>query len=263
MSGARGLLACGVVLGAISIPRPAIAEPPWVDRHVTLPERDWAFDVGLGVAHDSAQPSSPTGPGLNVEGAVAPLDGFEVGVRTGIRMGTDARMTRADDYGRLFDRQTFGTNNDTVANPEIRARGAVLRGAAAEIALEGRIFVPIEGGSEFGVMLGIPVLFHIAHLARIDAGVYAPVTYTAQLDMYFSVPVDLWVQATDRLWLGPMSGFVFRSVNNEVSVPLGFGGGYQILPAVDLKAQLLFPAVNETHGGESFGVGVGVQVRIE
>ena len=80
----------------------------------------------------------------------------------------------------------------------------------------------------------------------------------------FNAPFDLWFQATGRLWLGPMSGFVFHSETIDGrDVPLGFGLGYQILRTLDLKTQLLFPAITDDYGLQSFGFGVGIQVRIE
>jgi hypothetical protein len=241
----------------------ARAAPPWVDRNLTLPSGDWAFDFGLGVGHVDAPPDSPTGVGINLEAAVAPIRGLELGFRTGLRMGDDARDTHADEYGRLFDRQTFDTGNGTFANPEVRVTGSVLRGPIVELGLEGRVFLPVNTGTDFGVMFGVPLLFHLGSRARIDTGVYVPVLFTTPVDTYFSAPIDVWFQVTPRLWLGPESGIVFHSVNNHVSVPLGFGLGYQITHALDLKTQILFPAINDNQGAQSFGLGVGIQVRVD
>jgi hypothetical protein len=241
----------------------ASAEPPWVDRHITLPEHDWAFDFGLGIAHDYDRPHDITGPGLNIEGAVSPVDRLEIGLRTGIRIGDDGRATRADQYGRLFDRQTFDTGTDIAANPEFRIRGALVRTRVVELALEGRASLPFEPATRFGAMFGMPVLFHFGDRVRMDIGVYVPLIFDTPIYPVVSAPIDLWIQATPRLWLGPMSGVVFHSANNQVDVPLGFGLGYQFTRTFDLKTQVLFPAINETHGAESFGLGAGIQVRIE
>jgi hypothetical protein len=241
----------------------AAAAPPWVERHLTLPQGDWAFDFGLGVAHAYAPPVSPTGTGINLEGAVSPVHGLELGFRTGARLGDDARATHADDYGRLFDRQTFDTSNAAFANPEVRVTGSVVRSSIVELGLEGRAFLPVNAGAQFGAMFGVPLLFHFGDAARLDTGVYVPVVFSTPVDTYFSAPIDLWFQPTPRLWLGPMSGFLFHSVNNHVSVPLGFGLGYQFTHALDLKTQILFPSINDDRGTQSFGVGVGLQVRVE
>jgi hypothetical protein len=241
----------------------ADAAPPWVDRHITLPEHDWAFDFGLGVAHDYAPPLSPTGVGVNIEGAVSPVSGLELGFRTGLRLGDDARVTHADEYGRLFDRQTFDTSGAAIANPELRVRGAVVRSEIVELALEGRAALPVNAGAHFGAEFGVPVFFHLGHSARIDTGVYVPVVFDTPIATDFSAPIDFWFQPTPRLWLGPMSGIVFHTVNNHVNVPLGFGLGYQFTHALDLKTQILFPSINDNQGTQSFGVGVGLQFRIE
>jgi hypothetical protein len=241
----------------------ADAAPPWVDRQLTLPSGDWSFDVGLGVAHAYAPDVSPTGPGINLEGAVSPVRGLELGIRTGLRLGDDARATHADDYGRLFDRQTFDTSNGAFANPELRITGSVVHGSGVELGLEGRAFLPVNNGAQFGAMFGVPLRFHLGDHARLDTGVYVPVVFSTPLDTYFSAPIDLWFQPTARLWLGPMSGILFHSVNNHVSVPLGFGLGYQFTRTLDLKTQLLFPAINDNNGAQSFGLGVGLQVRVE
>ena len=119
----------------------ASAAPRYVDRGITLPRHDWAFDFGLGIAHNYDPPRNPIGAGFNFEMAVSPVDRLELGVRSGARLGSDARLNAADGYGpdaygRLFDRQTFGTNRDDFANPELRIRGALLRDRVVEIAVD-------------------------------------------------------------------------------------------------------------------------------
>jgi hypothetical protein len=253
-----------VGLAGIFAASAAAAEPPWVDRHIVLPEHDWAFDLGLGIAHDEFVFYTPggaqetrgvTGPGLNFEASVSPVDRLELGFRTGLRIGDDARATQADAFGRLFDRQTFGTKNDVAADPELRVRGALLRGSVAEIGLEGRVFLPAEQYSEVGILFGVPFLFHL--------GMYVPVVFYSPVNVDLSVPLDVWFQATRRLWLGPMTGFVYNTNTEHTAVQLGVGLGYQIVRFVDLKTQFLFPDLNQTQGAATFGFGVGVEVRIE
>ncbi len=237
-----------------------------MDRHVVLPEHDWSFDLGIGVAHSDAA-NGITGAGVNFEAAVSPVDRLEIGLRTGVRTDDDARLLKADAYGRLFDRQTFGTNNDVAANPELRIRGALERGRVVEVALEGRVFIPAEQYSELGVMFGLPLLFHLGHVARLDTGIYVPVIFYSPVVADVSVPVDLWFQATDKLWVGPMSGFVYHApagnARDHADVQFGLGFGYQPFSMFDLKAQFLFPGINDMQGAQNFGLGVGMQVRIE
>jgi hypothetical protein len=258
-----------VVVASVLTASVAGAEPPWVDRHITLPEHAWAFDLGIGIAHNYDPPrNDPTGAGLNFEMAVSPIDRLELGFRSGARLGSDARLNAGDGYGpdayaRLFDRQTFGTNRDDFANPELRIRGALLRSRIVEIGVEGRVFLPAEHGSELGLLFGIPFLFHLGQIARIDAGVYVPVVFYTPAQVAVSLPFDLWFQVTSHLWLGPMGGVVFDTNDNHAIVPFGFGLGYQIVRTVDLKTQFLFSDLNQTQGAQNFGVGVGSEVRIE
>lgn len=252
-----------IILLASTTVRPSYAAGPWVDRSITLPRHDWAFDVGLGIGHLDV-PSSPTGVGLNLEGAVGVTRRLEIGVRTGIRFGNDGRVTRADEYGRLFDRQTFGTNNSNVANPEFRIRGAVLEGEVVELGLEGRAALPFEDNSRFGMQFGLPLAFHLGNSVRLDTGAYVPVVLYDPTLYAISVPLDVWIQATTRLWLGPMTGVrLQQGAFERTDWSLGFGLGYSITRALDLKAMMLMPGINHTEGARNFGAGVGIQVRIE
>ena len=246
------------------------AAAPWVDRPITLPRHDWSFDLGLGVAHRNAPDPfpQPTGVGMNFEFAVGILQHLELGVRTGARFGNDGRGTQADTAGRLFDRQTFATRGDPWANPEARVRGSLVHEPVVELALEARAVLPFETGSRFGAMFGMPVAFHFGHSVRLDMGVYVPVVFYDPTVTAVSLPLDVWIQATRALWLGPMTGVRFYDFNRgrderRTDVSLGFGLGYQVHRVVDLKAMALFPAINQTEGARNFNVGFGVQIRIE
>jgi hypothetical protein len=253
-----------LALAGLFVAPAASAEPPWVDRHIVLPDHDWAFGFGVGVAHDYDPPANnPTGAGLDTEISVSPIDRLEIGIRTGLRIGDDGRATQADQYGRLFDYPTFGTNYDDFANPELRVRGALLQSSIVEIGAEGRLFLPAEHGSEAGIMFGIPFLFHLGHVARIDTGAYVPVVFDPHVVADINLPLDVWFQATSRLWLGPITGVVVHATANSADVPFGFGLGYQAVSFVDLKGQFLFPALNDTQGADTFGFGFAIEVRIE
>ncbi|MBV9946544.1 MAG: hypothetical protein JOZ69_06830, partial [Myxococcales bacterium] len=43
-----GALGLGLLAGSLGSGS-ARAAPPWVERHLTLPAGDWAFNLGLGV----------------------------------------------------------------------------------------------------------------------------------------------------------------------------------------------------------------------
>jgi hypothetical protein len=260
---ARLLLSLAAAACSVSPARQAKAAPPWVDRNLTLPSSDWAFDFGLGIGHVP----DDTGVGISTEVAVGLTQRIELGVRTGIRIGEPPeRGIVADDYGRLFDRQTFDVGADTVANPEIRVRGALVRDPIAEVALEGRVILPFADGTGAGLLFGVPLSFHLGDRVRLDTGPYVPVVFPPRADteVTLSVPIDVWIQATPRFWLGPMTGLKFERLGNNggaTDVSFGFGLGYQVTHAFDFKAMLLFPTVNNE--SRDFGVGAGVEVRIE
>jgi hypothetical protein len=262
----RVRLAFAAVLAAIAFAADGRAAPPWVDRHLTLPSGDWAFDFGLGVGH---VPADQTEAGVNAEMAVGLTNRVELGVRTGIRPGDfEQRAINADDYGRLFDRQTLPVPAEgagVLANPEVRVRGALVREEVVELALEGRVVLPFADGTVAGLLFGVPLSFHLGRRVRLDTGAYVPIVFVRH-DTWVALdaPLDVWIQATSRLWLGPMTGVAFERVGNTggtTDVSLGFGIGYQITHALDFKGMFLFPTINNE--SRYFGFGAGLQVRIE
>ena len=76
--------------------------------------------------------------------------------------------------------------------------------------------------------------------------------------------MDVWIQASRKVWVGPMTGLVFWQYPggaSESDLSLGVGFGYQITHYLDFKAQFLFPRINNED--RDFGLGAGVQLRIE
>ena len=261
----------------------AKAAPPWVDRQLTLPDGDFALDFGVGFGHEGGSPPAPDrgSAGFNAEMAVGLTDRVELGLRTGVRSGGDAERgaIQADTFGRLFDRQTFDAGSDVFANPELRVRGVLVRARAFELGVEGRLVLPLAPGADAGVLFGVPMALHLGPHVRVDFGAYVPLVFQRPTaSALLSVPVDLWIQASRRLWLGPMSGLVINPrsgpipgspllpgpgpLPGEASVSLGFGLGYAITHYLDFKAMLLLPAVNR--GDPSvFGGGAGIELRVE
>ncbi|HEY5959371.1 MAG TPA: hypothetical protein VIV60_22590, partial [Polyangiaceae bacterium] len=203
--------------------------------------------------------------GMNLEMAVGVARHLELGLRTGLRFGSAGRATRADEYGRLFDRQTFGTWSDSAANPEFHMRGGLVDGEVVELALEGRVTLPLEDNSHATVLFGMPLHFHLGNSVRLDTGPYVPVTFVDPTAYFVSVPLDVWIQTSRGLWLGPMTGvrWYHQGEYDRTDISLGFGLGYSITRYFDLKTMALFPSVNHTEGARNFGVGAGIQVRIE
>jgi hypothetical protein len=235
----------------------------WVDRPMTLHRLVFAGDVGIGVAHYRRN-ARPTGAGMNLEAALGITERLELGFRTGIRFGNDGRATQADSYGRTLWARTYNVLNDTVANPEFRIRWVAYSGSVAEVGLDGRVMLPIEDNSRFGMMFGVPLAFHVSDFLRIDTGAYVPVAFYNQVAHGFSIPGYFWFQPSEKLWLGPMTQLEFYDPGPgdlRSHLLLGFGLGYQVARPVDLKTMILFPAVDDGFA-RSFGAGFGLQFRI-
>jgi hypothetical protein len=131
---------------------------PFVHRDLTLPRGVWALDLGLGVGHISRDPpfDDLTGIGFNLEAKGGLTSALQLGIRTGIRVGTDGKLTRADQYGRTFETETYGTGVDSVANPEISLRYAVVDSPTADLALQGAVYLPVEEGTKAGIEVAVP-----------------------------------------------------------------------------------------------------------
>ena len=262
------LPAAALVLVAVR----ADAAPPWVERGLTLPQFGVAFDAGLGIAHvtGNGNPDNPdrTGPGLNLDLDFGITHNLEIGLRTGVRFGDDAKATQADRYGRLFDTETYGTGGDLFANPEFLIRGRLVNVRVFELALEGRVYLPFEQGTYPGMMFGVPMRFHLGGIARIDLGLYVPVIFTPRdVTDVVSIPAQFWFQPTDRFFIGPMTGLRFLHfpgpANDRTDVLFGLGLGYQVSRFADIKTDFLFPRINGTPAGREFGFGFGVGLTFD
>jgi len=253
-----------VLVSVLVFAKIAVAAPPWVDRGLVEPRGVWAFNLGLGIGHEP----NLTGVGLNAEIAVGVTHSLELGFREGFRFGEEGRATQADQYGRLFDTETFGTAFEDVANPEVRLLGSLMRGEVVEIGLEGRVYLPIENGTRAGVMFGLPLALHLGGSVRLDTGIFVPVLFYDPARTIVSIPIALWIQTTSRFWLGPIAAIRFHNdPGSYTQVLLGFGLGYRLGQAADFKAQLVFPRINgapeQGTGARTFGAGAGLEFRIE
>jgi hypothetical protein len=260
-------LAAAIGGAALAAPAPAAAAPPWIYRPMTLPQLVFAGDAGIGIGHARLPPpfGDVTGPGLNLEGAFGITDRVEVGLRTGLRLGNQARAVQADAYGRTLWTETYGTGTDTMANPEARVRWTAYRGDVAEIGLDGRLYLPFETSTRAGMMLGVPLAFHAGNVLRIDTGLYIPVVFNPNTFNGIVVPGYFWFQPSDAVWLGPMVSL--RSIDpgpgdRRTDLLLGFGLGIQVASSVDLKMMAFFPRINDDQPTRFLGAGFGVQFRI-
>ncbi|HVU49447.1 MAG TPA: hypothetical protein VHL80_02110 [Polyangia bacterium] len=263
-SGALALATLGAALGVgLRAPR-AVAAPEFIYRQLTLPRGDVSLDLGLGFGHQpDPAGGSFDGLGMNLEIAGGVTHDLELGFRTGFRFDDDGQVTKADSYGRPFETETYGTDHDRMANPELRMRWTVARGANVLLGLGTRAYLPIEAGSRFGLMFEMPVAFRLGTV-RIDTGLYVPVIFTKpDTTTVISIPVHLWIQASSTFWLGPLFGLRIENPGGRDAYPLGFGLGSALSRAIDLRAWFLFPDISQDEGARTFGLGVALQIRFE
>jgi hypothetical protein len=252
------------VLAVLVAAAPARAAAPWLYRGLVLPRHDVELDIGLGLGHEpTGADTSITGFGLNLEILAGITHDFELGFRTGFRLDYGGQLTQADNYGRPFDTETYGTEIDHMANPELQFRWAVARGAGAELGLELRAYLPIEANSRFGFMFGLPIRLR-AGIVRVDTGLYVPVIFYDETRTVVSVPVHLWIQASSRLWLGPLFGLrVISQGGSHTAYPLGFGLGTMLSRSIDLRTWFLFPDMNRDQAARWWGAGIALALRFE
>ena len=241
--------------------------PQWVERR-TVPDAkvagsvDLGFGLGSRVLRVAGNDLRYTGAGWNIEGAVSFLRRIEIGLRFGVRAPADGRVAQADTFARPFDRNIpyeYSTGGDIMANPELRVRGKLVDTGGFELALEGRLYAPIARGTAFSHYFGVPMAFH-AGIFRADIqpginlGFYNPLVFV------FSVPVNLWFQVTNKVFLGPLTGIrvydrdYWGGNGGQIDLMLGFGLGVSFTPWFDLKTQILFERLNA--GADWFGAGV-------
>jgi hypothetical protein len=228
---------------------------PFVNRPLTLSRSDFALDLGLGMHH--LRTPDVTGFGINLELQVGLTSFLQLGVRSGLRISRDGRATQADSFGRMFETETYDVGGDTMANPEISLRWALVH-TAVELGLEGRLYLPVEDGTDVGIMVAVPLILHVGGSARLDTGLYVPIIFSDPTRTTVSIPLRLWFQATNQLYLGPLMAVRFHDPGGT-SIPLGFGLGFSASYDVDLKTWLLFDNVKSN--AKNFGAGGGIQVR--
>jgi hypothetical protein len=256
---------------------------------MTLPQNEAAFDLGVGTGVEVP------GVGFNAEARYGLADRFEIGARAGFSSAAQgppssiSSTPRADfdDAARLFDRMTFDDGPDHFTNPELRIRGAILRDAVGEMALEARFVVPMSKLSGAGLAFGVPFALHFGDRVRIDAGAYevAVLSHNAEVlteglqtisvptVVSLQVPLAIWVQIVPRFWCGPFASLthyftaspVPGSMAAAVSFPpslvssVGLGFGYQIGDALDLKASVM----NLNRDEATTTINLGVEWRIQ
>jgi hypothetical protein len=249
-----GLVVAAVLAGTILGARPAEAAS-FINRGLTLPGGTFELGLGLGLGHLDA--IDYTGLGVNMELGYGISHKLELRFRTGLRFGTEGRVTQADYFGHPVETESFNPGVGRLRNPEIGLRIDLVSGGTAELALDTRLYLPVDG--EFGVLFGIPVALNLGGRVRLDTGIFIPVIFYDNTDVDISVPIHLWFRLDGGTFLGPMTGIVFHDGGGE-TVPFGIGFGTSLAYDADLRFWLLFPNIDDGGANDYWGAGVGLYV---
>ena len=137
------------------------------------------------------------------------------------------------------------------------------RSYAAELGLELRAYLPIETGSRFGFMFGLPIALRAGPI-RFDTGLYVPVIFYDPTQTAVSMPLHIWIQAAHNFWLGPMLGLRVESPGGSTP-PTRSASAWagRLSRVVDLRTWFLFPDMNQNAAARRWGIGVALEVRFE
>ncbi len=265
----QAIVAAGL-LASTAIARNAAAAPEWVDRPLVLPKLNLELDASLAVGHyDRGPNASGTGPGLDFEAYIGIIHHLQLGFRQGVRLTDDAKVAGADNYGRMYDLQAFGTGGDTFANPEASVRYQFIDTDYFEMGVDGRLVLPFSEGTRFAFIAGVPLAVHLPHVLRLDTGGYIGFGFYDPTLVYFHIPASLWIQVS-QFYLGPVTALnvynqrVNNVTNAQTEVMVGFGFGYQPASWIDLKfLPIDWPAINRANGASNFGFSAGVSFHID
>ena len=148
----------------------------------------------------------------------------------------------------------------------MRGRNLNVRGVF-ELGVEGRLIAPFADNTAFTHVIGVPMAVHIRRVMRFDFGAYSHFTFAnngnnGHVIGTLELPAAFWFQVHPRVFLGPMFAFRFYTDNIYTSGPanydisLGFGVGVSLARYIELKAQILFPRIDD--GARYVGTGAAV-----
>ena len=236
------------VLGSAGV---AAATSP-VDRSLNLKGGQFELGLGLGLAHS---PVWDLGLGINMELGYGITPKLELRFRTGIGLGRPGRNTRADRWGRAVNPITHNDGDDTIANPDLGIRLNLVRGGTAELALDGRVQLPLDGPA--GIITGLPIALRLGDF-RLDTGGFLAMRFYDDLAVDVILPFHFWFNVGGGTFIGPMTGVEFQN-DGGTRVPLGFGVGTPLAYDADLRFWFYFPNVRGG-GSEYWGLGGGLYV---
>lgn len=253
MRNAAGKLARCLTVAVVAWAGDAAASSP-VDRSLNLRAGQFELGLGLGLAHHD--PYWDLGVGINFELGYGITNQLELRFRSGLGLGAPGRNTRADRWGRAVNPITHNDGNDTISNPDVGIRVNLVRGGTAEIALDGRVQLPIDGPA--GIITGAPIALRLNPSFRLDTGAFLALRFFDDLATDVILPFHFWFKLGGGTFLGPMTGLEFQN-DGSTRVPLGFGVGTPLAYDADLRFWVYFPDVRGG-GSRLWGLGGGLYV---
>ena len=242
----------------------------WVDRPLTNGSMHVQGDVGYGIGFGARQSelSAPLmttqtdkGSGFHLSAQLGLPLGFEIGARVGFRIGDAGKITRGDEFGRVYDANTYATAGDTASNPEFLLRSSIVATKIVELGSELRFVVPAVSGSSFGMTAGLPFRLRAPGVLRFDTGFYLPTVFTSRNDYAFSIPIQLWFQISN-FYVGAISGVkIYRQPFERVDLAAGVGVGVTLGSIFDVRLQVVTQRVNDEEWLRATGLGLNVGVQ--
>ena len=130
-------------------------------------------------------------------------------------------------------------------NPYLHARYRFLK-TAVEVAGHVGITVPVQDGSDFGLDLGVPVLFGLTNTTRLTSGVFLGLEFGDETATALGIPLELAVNLSPQFFIFAKSGIYLPDFDLDfLYMPLGIGAGYTLAagpnkPLADIYAGFTF-----------------------
>jgi len=233
---------------------------------LVLPPRRVRLLAGVGAVYQGVGAYRAAGAGLNLEEVVGLGRNLEFGVRFAARPDRTGQGTRADEFARGFELNSFGTGLSVTANPELRLAWRALRWPEArllELGFEGRLVLPIVPDPNTTAVLGVKTRLFPHRLLRVDASLWLAVTsekfYEERLaTVAVAAPLSLWFDPGRFGYLGLIQNlrhdFATRYTSDVTRWQLGAGLGTR-LAAFDLLFAMFLP---DTFGDGTDRVAAGL-----
>ena len=235
----------------------ASAAAPWIYRGLTLPaSRRRRSTSAWATVTSRRRARTIDGFGLNLELRAGVAHNFELGFRMGFRLDDGGQNTQADEYGRPFDTETYGTQLRSRREPGAEAsagrwRAAMPRSWASSCASTCRSR-PSRASDSCSACRSRCAPGRSAS----TPGSTSRSCSTIRHQTIVSVPLHIWIQAASRLLAGPDARHARREPGrSHTAYPLGFGLGWQLSRTVESATWFLFPDISRDAAARGDGCG--------